>query len=75
MNPGPQPNTRTRDDLPMLLCKTTLYYNSFFHPAFYLRTCVLLQWTKELTNYAYSVEPSTPTYLNKTWLTPPSVSA
>ena len=33
-NPGPQPNTRTRDNLPMLLCKTTLYYNSFFHPAF-----------------------------------------
>jgi len=29
-NPGPQPNTRTRDNLPMLLCKTTLYYNSFF---------------------------------------------
>ena len=28
-NPGPQPNTRTRDNLPMLLCKTTLYYNSF----------------------------------------------
>ena len=29
-NPGPQPNTRTRDNLPMLLCKTTLYYNSLF---------------------------------------------